>query len=47
MTEKKGRAEVIDVKGLLSGDNAFIRTVLRAALLRHRRTLSFSRRVSP
>jgi putative transposase len=32
MTEKKGRAEVIDVKGLLAGDDAFIRTVVRAAL---------------
>jgi hypothetical protein len=32
MTEKKGRAEVIDVKGLLAGDDVFIRTVVRAAL---------------
>jgi transposase-like protein len=32
MTEKKGKAEGIDVKGLLAGDDAFIRTVVRAAL---------------
>jgi transposase-like protein len=32
MTEKKGKAEGIDVKALLSGDDAFIRTVVRAAL---------------
>jgi transposase-like protein len=32
MTEKKGKAEGIDVKALLAGDDAFIRTVVRAAL---------------
>jgi len=32
MTERKGKAEVIDVKALLAGDDAFIRTVVRAAL---------------
>jgi putative transposase len=32
MTEKKGGAEGIDVKALLAGDDAFIRTVVRAAL---------------
>ena len=32
MTGRKGKADPIDVKGLLSGDDAFIRTVVRAAL---------------
>ena len=32
MTEKKSRPEVIDVKAVLAGDDAFIRTVVRAAL---------------
>src|SRR5512132_3792387 len=32
MTEKKGKAEGIDVKALLAGDDTFIRTVVRAAL---------------
>lgn len=32
MTEKKGKAEGIDVKALLAGDDAFIRAVVRAAL---------------
>jgi putative transposase len=32
MTERKGKTDVIDVKGLLSGDDVFIRTVVRAAL---------------
>jgi putative transposase len=32
MTERKGKAEVIDVKALLAGDDEFIRTVVRAAL---------------
>jgi transposase-like protein len=32
MTEKKGKAESIDVKALLAGDDAFIRAVVRAAL---------------
>lgn len=32
MTERKGKAEAIDVKALLAGDDAFIRTVVRAAL---------------
>ena len=32
MTEKKGKAEGIDVKALLTGDGAFLRTVVRAAL---------------
>ena len=32
MTEKKGKAGDIDVKALLAGDDAFIRTVVRAAL---------------
>ena len=32
MTERKGKAEGIDVKALLTGDEAFIRTVVRAAL---------------
>lgn len=31
MTEKKGKAEVIDVKAVLAGDDAFIRTVVRTA----------------
>jgi transposase-like protein len=32
MTGKKGKTEVIDVKALLAGDEAFLRTVVRAAL---------------
>ena len=32
MTEKKSRPEVIDVKAMLAGDDAFIRAVVRAAL---------------
>jgi transposase-like protein len=32
MTEKKSRPEGIDVKAVLAGDDAFIRTVVRAAL---------------
>ena len=32
MTEKKGKAEGIDVKALLAGDDTFIRTVVRTAL---------------
>jgi transposase-like protein len=32
MTERKGKGEAIDVKALLTGDEAFIRTVVRAAL---------------
>ena len=32
MTERKGKTDIIHVKGLLSGDDAFIRTVVRAAL---------------
>ena len=32
MTEKKGKAEGIDVKALLASDDAFIRAVVRAAL---------------
>ena len=32
MTERKSRREDIDVKGLLAGDEAFIRTVVRTAL---------------
>jgi putative transposase len=32
MTEKKSRRESIDVKAVLAGDDAFIRTVVRAAL---------------
>jgi putative transposase len=32
MTERKGKAEVIDVKAVLAGDDAFLRTVVRAAL---------------
>ena len=32
MTERKGKTEVIDVKALLAGDDAFLRTVVRAAL---------------
>src|SRR5512134_1438623 len=32
MTEKKGKAEGVDVKALLAGDDAFLRTVVRAAL---------------
>jgi transposase-like protein len=32
MTEKKGKAEGIDVKALLTGDEALLRTVVRAAL---------------
>ena len=32
MTERKGKAEVIDVKALVAGDEAFLRTVVRAAL---------------
>jgi putative transposase len=32
MTERKGKADIIDVKALLTGDDAFIRTVVRAAL---------------
>ena len=32
MTEKKSRAEVIDVKAVLAGDEAFIRKVVRTAL---------------
>jgi hypothetical protein len=32
MTEKKGKAEGSDVKALLASDDAFIRTVVRAAL---------------
>jgi putative transposase len=32
MTERKAKAEVIDVKALLAGDDAFIRMVVRAAL---------------
>src|SRR5574338_1561472 len=31
MTEKKGRAEVVDVKALLAGDEDFVRTLMRAA----------------
>src|SRR5512134_109562 len=32
MTEKKSGAEVIDVKAVLAGDEAFIRKVVRTAL---------------
>ena len=32
MTGRKGKAEVIDVKALVAGDEAFLRTVVRAAL---------------
>jgi hypothetical protein len=32
MTEKKGKADVVDVKAVLADDDAFIRTVVRAAL---------------
>ena len=32
MTEKKGKAEGIDVKALLAGGDTFIRTVVRTAL---------------
>jgi putative transposase len=32
MTERKSRREVIDVKAVLAGDDAFIRTVVRTAL---------------
>ena len=32
MTDKKDRAGPIDVKGLLAGDDAFIRAVVRTAL---------------
>src|SRR5512144_3011792 len=32
MTERKSRSEVIDGKAVLAGDDAFIRTVVRAAL---------------
>jgi putative transposase len=32
MTDKKSRPEVIDVKALLAGDDAFIRAVVRTAL---------------
>jgi transposase-like protein len=32
MTEGKSKAEVIDAKAVLAGDEAFIRTVVRAAL---------------
>ena len=32
MTERKGKTEGIDVKALLAGDDAFPRTVVRAAL---------------
>src|SRR5512134_1569579 len=32
MTEKKGKAEGVDVKALLAGDDTFIRTVVRTAL---------------
>ena len=32
MTERKGKAEIIDVKALLGGDDAFNRTAVRAAL---------------
>ena len=30
MTEKKGKAEGLDVKAVLAGDDAFIRTMVRA-----------------
>jgi putative transposase len=32
LTEKKSRSEIIDVKAVLAGDDAFVRTVVRAAL---------------
>src|SRR5512144_2011840 len=32
MTEKKGKAEAIDVKALLARDEAFIRAIVKAAL---------------
>jgi transposase-like protein len=32
MTERKSKAEVIDAKALLAGDDVFLRTVVRAAL---------------
>jgi putative transposase len=32
MTEKKSRPEVNDVKAVLAGDDAFIRSMVRAAL---------------
>jgi putative transposase len=32
MTEKRGKAEVVDVKELLAGDEDFLRTLMRAAL---------------
>jgi proline dehydrogenase len=32
MTEKKSRPEGLEVKAVLAGDEAFIRTVVRAAL---------------
>ncbi len=32
MTARKSKAESIDVKALLAGDEAFLRTVVRAAL---------------
>jgi hypothetical protein len=44
MTERKGKAEGIDVKALLARDEAFLRTVVKTALQESRPVSSPARR---